>query len=166
MELPGRYLTPGGEEHECATVDFSPAGVRFRSTAQPLPPLGADVIAYVRDLGRLKGPVVRRWRDGFVIAVATTELKLERLTQKIAWLKQEGAEELRLFPRVAAPEGSLIPVRCKDGRSENAPIIDMSSGGVAFRTSLALKLGEQLELGDQIGVVVRLFEGGAAAKFL
>jgi len=165
MELPGRYLTPEGEEFDCVTVDLSPGGVRFQTTAPALPPPGAVVIAYVRDLGRLQGPVVRRLKDGFVIAIAATELKIERLAQKIAWLKPEGAADRRLFPRVVL-EGAMIPVRCADGRSEVAPIIDVSTGGIAFRTGFALKIGERVEIGEQTGVVVRLFDGGAAAKFI
>ena len=166
LELPGRYLTPEGEEFECMTVDFSPSGVRFQSSARPLPNLGANVIAYVRDLGRLQGAVIRRLSDGFVMAVNATELKLQRLEQKIAWLKPESAPDRRLFPRVVLPEGASIPVRCADGRSENADIIDISEGGIAFRASLSLALGERLEIGEQSGVVVRVFDGGAAVRYI
>jgi len=163
MELPGRYLTPEGEEYDCVAVDFSPTGVRFRASASPSP--GANVVAYVRDLGRVQGRVVRRLRDGFVIAVAATGLKAERLSQKIARLKPEGAEDRRLFPRLVL-EGAMIPVRCADGRNQMAPILDVSETGIALRTDIALKLGERVEIGEQTGVVVRLFEGGAAARFI
>jgi len=165
MELPGRYLTPEGEEYDCVTVDLSPGGVRFQTSASTLPPPGADIIAYVRDLGRLQGPVVRRLKDGFVITIAATERKIDRLAQKIAWLKPESGAERRLFPRLVL-EGAMIPVRRVDGRSEVVSIIDVSTGGIAFRTSFALEIGERVEIGEQTGVVVRLFDGGAAAKFI
>jgi hypothetical protein len=163
MELPGRYLTPEGDEYDCVTIDFSPAGIRFRAPALPSP--GANIVAYVRDLGRIQGRVVRRLRDGFIIAVAASEIKAERLSQKIARLKADGAEDRRLFPRVA-PEGAIIPVRCADGRNQMAAIVDVSETGIAFRTDLALKVGERVEIGEQTGIVVRLFAGGATAKFI
>lgn len=162
IELPGRYLTPDGEEYECMTVDFSLGGVRFRAPVSPSP--GANVIAYVSELGRLQGSVMRRMSDGFVIALALTELKTERLAHKIARLNTKDAKDRRLFPRVALA-GALIPVRCADGRNELAPVIDVSESGIAFRTSLALQVGERLEIGEQTGVIVRMFDGGAAAKF-
>lgn len=163
MELPGRFLTPEGNEYDCVTVDFSPGGVRFQAAASPH--LGDNVIAYVRDLGRLQGNVVRKLKDGFVMEVALTALKTERLTQKIAWLKPEGAADRRLFPRITL-EGAMIPVRCADGRNQIAPIVDVSENGIAFRTALALTIGERVEIGEQTGVIVRLFDGGAAAKFI
>jgi len=163
MELPGRYLTPEGEEYGCVTVDFSPSGMRFRAPTLPRP--GANIVAYVRELGRVQGRVVRRLRDGFIIAVAATGLKAERLTQKIARLRAMGAEDRRLFPRLVL-EGAMIPVRCADGRNQMAPILDVSETGIALRTDIALKLGERVEIGEQTGVVVRLFEGGAAARFI
>ena len=162
MELPGRYLTPEGEEYDCVTVDFSSAGMHFRAPAPPRP--GDSVVVYVRDLGRVQGRVVRRMRDGFIIEVAAKGLKAERLAQKIARLRAEGAQDRRLFPRVA-PEGAIIPVRCADGRNQMAAIIDVSETGIAFRTDFALKVGERVEIGEQTGIVVRLFAGGASAKF-
>jgi len=163
MELPGRYLTPEGEEYDCVTVDFSAAGVRFRAPQSPRP--GASVVAYVRDLGRLQGSVIRRLTDGFVIAVAAPALKTERLLQKMARLKPGGAEDRRLFPRLAL-EGALIPLLCADGRNQLAPIVDVSECGIALRTHLALTVGERVQIGEQTGIIVRLFEGGAAAKFI
>jgi hypothetical protein len=162
MELPGRYMTPDGAEYDCVTVDFSPGGVRFQ--AATLPGLGANIVAYVRDLGRLQGNVIRAMKDGFVIELAATALKVERLRHKIAWLRAEGVADRRLFPRLTL-EGAMIPVRCADGRNQIAPIIDVSESGIAFRIGLALKIGDRVEIGEQTGIIVRLFEGGAAAKF-
>ena len=163
MELPARYLTPDGEEAEGVTVDFSPAGVRFRAAKRLSP--GVEIIAYVRDLGRLQGRIVRTTEDGFVLAIAGSERKAERLAEKIAWLKPEGVQDRRLFPRVSGA-GAMIEVRGADGRNQIAPIIDMSAGGIAFETELALKVGDRIEIGDQTGVVVRVFKGGVAAKFI
>ena len=163
MELPGRYLTPEGEEYDCVTVDFSTAGMHFRAPAPPRP--GDSVVVYVRDLGRVQGRVVRRMRDGFIIEVAAKGLKAERLAQKIARLRAEGAQDRRLFPRLVV-EGATIPVRCADGRGHIAAIVDVSETGIALRTDLNLKVGERVEIGEQTGVVVRLFDGGAAAKFI
>jgi hypothetical protein len=156
-------MTPGDQEYDCVTVDFSPAGVRFRAPAPPSP--GAEVVAYVRDLGRIQGSVIRRMADGFVLAVAATALKSDRLAQKIAWLKAECGKDRRLFPRLVL-DGAMIPLRCADGRRQIAPIIDVSESGIALRTHLALNIGERVEIGEQTGVIVRLFEGGAAAKFI
>ena len=165
IALPGRYLTQEGEECECVTVDISPGGVRFQTSAPYLPAPGSLVTAYVRDLGRLHGPVVRRLKDGFALTISCTETKTERLAQKLAALGQEGTPDRRLFPRVAVA-GALIPVSCADGRNEIAGIIDVSTGGIAFRTGLALTPGDVLRIGDQTGIVARVFEGGAAARFL
>jgi hypothetical protein len=163
VELPARYLAPDGGEFDAVTVNVSAVAVRFRASHRPRP--GDEIVAYVQDLGRMAGSVLRVTEDGFVLLIKGTALKAERLQQKIDWLKPSGAPDRRLFPRVTV-EGAMIGLRCADGREDTARIVDVSTSGIAVRTELVLHVGETLDIGEQKGVIVRLFEGGAAARFV
>ena len=161
LPLPARFLTPDGEEVECLTVDISASGIRFR-TARP-PQIGATVIAYVKELGRLQGVAVRRLDDGFAMELITTALKMQRLAEKIAQLS--GAPERRLFERLEV-HGAQIVLRIGTDPEMRVEIIDVSTTGVAFRGDFTLKPGDRVEVGGRAAVVARMFQGGAAASFL
>ena len=165
LRLPGRYLAPDNCEYSCETIDVSPGGVRLRAPRIPTP--GWRIIVYLDQLGRIEGAVVRTMRDGFAVAIRCTPRKTERLERKIDWLlrRDEVAADRRARPRFEQ-EGAYLVMLTDSGGEHLVELLDVSEFGVAFRTDLALKIGDRVELGLQKAAVSRLFEGGAAANFV
>ena len=166
IALPGRYMTCEGDENPCLTVDVAAGGLRLL-TARRLKP-GARIVAYIRDLGRIEGVVVRAQSDGFALVVTGTQRKLERLVGKIEWIqRRSGAEgaERRLLPRLELDGAFIVPLRRGEDEA-SVEVVDISATGLAFLTSLALAQGERVLVGGRPAVVARLFDGGAAAHYV
>jgi len=161
VPLPARFITQDGQEVECLTSDVSAGGIRFR-TVRP-PALGAKIVAYVQDLGRVEGVTVRHLPDGFAIAFLTTALKAQRVAEKVALFS--GASERRMFQRLEL-DGARIALRLANDEERSVDIIDVSTRGLAFRCEEEFEIGDRMEIGAQDAVVVRLFDGGAAVSFL
>ena len=82
LALRGRYMLENGREYPCVTRDVSRMGVAIKAVA--VPALGERVIAYLEELGRIEGRVVRRSPSWFAIELVGTPQKLERLEEKIS----------------------------------------------------------------------------------
>ena len=164
LALAGRYMTPDGGEYPCLTTDISPGGVRLKGP-RVCPP-GAQIIAYIQDLGRIEGVIVRSLKDGFALAIGCTPRKTQRLLNRIEWLlhRNSGAREQRAEPRFE-PEGAFVTLYAEDGSERVVELSDISSTGFAFRSEQPINIGERLELGTQRACVTRTFPGGAVAMF-
>ena len=80
LTLPGRYMLADGKEFDCQIVDVSPVGVAVRG---PLAgDLGERVVAYVEELGRIEGVIVRRSSDGFAMELRVSSNKQHKLATK------------------------------------------------------------------------------------
>ena len=93
LALKGRYMLEGGKEYPCVTRDFSRMGVAIQGV--PVGAIGERVIAYLEELGRIEGRVVRRAEDWFAIEIVATPHKLERLDDKISAIVRQGARRER-----------------------------------------------------------------------
>jgi len=82
LSLRGRYMLECGREYPCVTRDVSRMGVAIEGV--PVGALGERVIAYLEELGRIEGKVIRRSEDWFAIELVATPQKLERLDEKIS----------------------------------------------------------------------------------
>lgn len=82
LALHGRYMLEDGRDHPCVTRDVSRMGMSIE--AVPVGAIGERVVAYLEELGRIEGRVVRRSEDWFAIELVATPLKLERLDGKIS----------------------------------------------------------------------------------
>ena len=82
LALRGRYMLEDGREYPCATRDVSRLGIAIEGV--PVGAMGERVIAYLDELGRIEGRVVRRSEDWFAIEVVATPQKLDRLDAKIS----------------------------------------------------------------------------------
>ena len=58
LTLSGRYMLADGSEFPCETVDVSPFGLAIKGRTTGV--LGERVVAYIQDLGRVEGEIVRR----------------------------------------------------------------------------------------------------------
>jgi PilZ domain len=82
LSLRGRYMLEDGREYPCATRDVSRLGIAIEGV--PVGAIGERVIAYLDELGRIEGRVVRRSEDWFAIELVATPQKLDRLDGKIS----------------------------------------------------------------------------------
>jgi hypothetical protein len=90
LALRGRYMLEGGGEYPCITRDVSQMGVAIEGV--PVGAVGERVVAYLDELGRIEGRVVRRSEDWFAIELVATPLKLERIDEKISAIVRRSAE--------------------------------------------------------------------------
>ncbi len=156
-----------GQEFRCVTVDVSPTGIAIegrRSGSR-----GQLVIAYLQDLGRIEGPIVRelRSRRGFAIEIHAPEPKIERVANRIALLVRrtmEGRPQSRSYDPVVSNHEQVI-IRIASGQEYPAELIDVSLEGAALRAEIALPIGTQITIGEKRAYVVRFFPGGLEVSF-
>jgi len=167
VALRGRYMLADGKEFDCQIVDVSPVGFAIRG---PLAgDLGERVVAYVEELGRIEGVIVRRAADDewFALDLRTPLSRRRKLEKKIDWLvrQQTGeATERRRFARFDQ-EQEQTTLQLSDGRAFVAGLIDMSISGAALEVDVAPPIGARVTVGKQRSHVSRHFAGGIAVTF-
>ena len=165
LKLPGRYMLSDGQEFDCQIIDVSPAGVAIRG---PLPgDFGEHVVAYIQELGRIEGVVVRRADDWFAIELHVPSSRLRKLATRIDGLtrrRAEGTPERRAYAREDLdPESTTVQLG--DGRAFAGTLIDVSTGGAALEVDLAPPVGAAVTIGERHAHVSRHFAGGIAVTF-
>jgi PilZ domain len=104
LALQGRYMLEDGREFPCQTTDVSAVGVAV--SGPPVGAIGDWVIAYVDEIGRIEGAIVRRTPVSFALEIRASLLKLQRLAIKINRLAR--AEDERLLDRRTFPGSAAI----------------------------------------------------------
>lgn len=101
LKLQGRYMLSDGQEFDCQIIDVSPAGVAIQGPL--VGDLGERVVAYVQELGRIEGVVVRRTADWFAVELRVPSSRLQKLAVRIDGLAKRQVEAPRSG---AVPSGS------------------------------------------------------------
>jgi hypothetical protein len=165
LKLPGRYMLSDGQELDCQIIDVSPAGVAIRA---PMPgDLGEHVVAYIQELGRIEGMVVRRAADWFAIELRVPSSRLHRLAKRIDGLarrRTEGAPEQRSYAREDLDQEPTT-LQLTDGREFAATLVDVSTGGAALEVDVTPAVGAAVTIGERRAHVSRHFAGGVAVIF-
>jgi hypothetical protein len=116
VRLAGRYLLPDRTEWDCQSVDLSTTGVLLRGQARPYH--GQIVVAYLAEIGRIEGRIVRLRDDEFALCIQTTERKRQQLSVWLQRLANGESVPRRLDPAVlekaaersqASPQPPEIP---------------------------------------------------------
>jgi hypothetical protein len=165
LTLPGRYMLPDQREYLCSTVDVSANGLAVESYERGV--IGEHVIAYINELGRVEGMVVRQLDKGFAIAVLASACRIEKLIARINWLAEHqlsGTIDSRRHERVISDIGTTV-VMTPDGGEHSATLVDVSSRGAALNVQIAPPLGSSIRVGKTRAHVVRHFAGGIAVTF-
>ena len=89
LELRGRYMLEGGREYPCVTRDLSRIGMAIEGV--PVGAIGERVVAYLEELGRVEGRVVRRSNGWFAIQLVATPQRLELIDEKISEIVRRNA---------------------------------------------------------------------------
>jgi hypothetical protein len=165
LTLRGRYMLADGNEFDCQIVDASPVGVAIRG---PLAgDLGERVVAYVQELGRIEGVIVRRAADWFAIELRVPSSRLHKLAKRIDGLvrrQAEGLPERRSDKRVDQDQ-ERATLRLSDGREFGAGLIDVSTDGAALEVDVTPPVGAAVTVGKRRAHVSRHFAGGIAVAF-
>ncbi len=161
----GRFMLPDMSEHPCQVVDITPDGAIFMTAT--VPPKGQSLVAYLEEIGRVEATVVGPVNGGFQIEYALQGARLERLRQRIDWLrnKDSGAPDTRRHARYE-PTEKVSQISLPDGRVYNCEVIDISISGAAIKTEVMPSVGTYLMLGKMRGRVVRYLDQGVAVEFV
>jgi hypothetical protein len=82
-----------GAEYGCRVQDISPGGLALM--AAPSGRVGERVIAYIDNIGRVEGTIVRVFPIGFAIRIAATEHGRNRIAARIGkFVDQQSLPEI------------------------------------------------------------------------
>jgi hypothetical protein len=165
VTLLGRFMLEDQQEYPCQTINMSPGGVAL--IAPVLPRKGERVVAYIDQVGRVEGNVMRLFEHGFAMTVSATARRREKLAEALTWLANRGKLGLpedrrhsRVTPRdprsiITMPTGSTFP----------CIVMDVSLSGAAVRSEIRPPIGTRITLGRTPARVVRHIENGFAVEF-
>jgi hypothetical protein len=165
VDLAGSYLLANGREHCCQVQDISLDAVAL--VAPVAGRMGERVIAYLDEIGRIEGMIVRLHSIGFVMTITATPRKRDKLAAQLTWLANRHALDLkqqrshdRLVPRdpratMVMPDGIGVPCR----------IVEMSATGAAVASETRPPIDALIHLGKVEGRVVRVSGDGFAVQF-
>jgi hypothetical protein len=161
VNLPGRYMLEDGAEYPCECLDISVSGVRLRAAVAG--PWGSRVVAYIDEIGRLEGYIVRRALGWFALEVHATARKGERVQERIGWMLDAANGERRGPARKLTRRD--VALEASDGLRRPAQLTDISREGAALLTDSPYQVGDRLRLDQRDARVVRSFPGGVALEF-
>ncbi len=165
VNLVGRYMLPDRREFPCQVREMSPGGAAL--IAPQSAEIGSRVIAYLDHVGRIEGRITRQLDTGFAMTVDAGARKRDKLAAQLTWLAnrdQLGLPEDRRHERLI-PEQRSSEIMLANGNVYPCDIIDMSLSGAALSCMLRPEIGAVVYLGQEVGKVVRHFDGGFAIEF-
>lgn len=162
----GRYMLADRREFPCQTIDMSPGGVALFAPVKG--EIGSRVVAYVDQIGRIEGRVVRHLERGFALGLNVPLIKRDKLADQLTWLANRhilGLPEDRRHERVV-PRNQRSTLRVENGREYAVDLIDVSLSGAAVKTEDQVPLGTLVTIGKTPGQIVRHLDGGVAVEFV
>jgi c-di-GMP-binding flagellar brake protein YcgR len=165
VSLLGRFMLEDRREYPCQTIDMSPGSVAV--TAAVSGKVGERVVAYIDQIGRIEGQIVRVQDGGFAMSISATLRKRDKLAAKLTWLANRhelNLPEDRRHDRITA-KISVVTVALPDGREYQARVVDISLSGAALAMEVRPPIGSPVMVGKLRGRVVRHFDEGIAIEF-
>lgn len=162
----GRFMRENKQEYPCQVINMSAGGMAL------LAPVNCDVgeriVAYLDNLGRIEGIVVRPFEGGFAVRILASLYKRERIANLLTWLVNQKALGLgeerkheRVVPRINASK-LILP----NGEVHNCRVIDVSLSGASVACTVKPPEGTVVILGRMRGRVVRHHDQGMAIQFV
>jgi hypothetical protein len=165
ISLLGRYMLEDKREFPCQTADMSPGDVGLIAPVRGK--IGERVVAYLDQIGRIEGKIVRYTERGFALRLNLPLVKREKIANQLTWLINRdalGMPEDRRHERVV-PHLRHAIMKVEGDREYIVRLIDISMSGAAVSTTAKPTIGARVLLGQTPGQVVRLFEGGVGITF-
>jgi hypothetical protein len=165
VNLLGRFILSDSREYPCQVQDMSPGGVAL--VAPVSGKVGERVVAYVDQVGRLDGTIVRTNPTGFALSFAATPRKRDKLAAQLTWLANryllnlpQQREHQRVAPR--KPHTTLV---LPAGSSGTCIVVQLSQSGAAVRSQVKPPVDSLVRLGKVDGRVTRVNDDGFAVEF-
>lgn len=161
----GRFMLPDTSEHTCQVIELDMEGAVFLTQDVPSP--GTIIVAYLEELGRVELAAGAAVKGGFEVHYAVNGARLERLKQRIQWLREKanGATDGRKHARYE-PQEKHSQITLPDGRVYPCEVIDISVSGAAIKTEVMPSVGTFVTLGRQRGRIVRYMHYGVGIEFI
>ena len=165
VKLFGRFMREDKQEYPCQVINMSAGGMAVMSPM--VCDIGERIVAYLDNIGRIEGIVVRCIDGGFALRIVASLYKRERIANILTWLVNydtlgmtEERRHERVVPRVSAsklnlPNGEVHPCR----------VIDVSLSGASIATAVKPPLETVVILGRMRGRVVRHHDKGLAIQY-
>ncbi|MEO8685749.1 MAG: PilZ domain-containing protein [Devosia sp.] len=161
----GRYMLADRREFPCQVLEMSPGEAMMIAPVSGI--VGEKVIAYVDHIGRIEGVIIALVDGGFLMEVAASPRKRDKMAAQLTWLANKDVLNLpedRRHERVV-PDNRHSTVVLDDGRRYNCKIIDISLSGAAIELDVRPAMGTPVTLGRMRARVVRHFQNGVAVEF-
>src|ERR1700691_5228423 len=84
ISLLGRYMLEDKREFPCQTADMSPGDVGLIAPVRGK--IGERVVAYLDQIGRIEGKIVRFTERGFALRLNLPLVKREKIANQLTWL--------------------------------------------------------------------------------
>jgi hypothetical protein len=165
VSILGRYMLADRREFPCQVLEMSPGDAVV--VAPVAGNAGEKVIAYLDHLGRVEGAILEASEGGFVMDLAASSRKRDKMAAQLTWLANKDILNLpedRRHERVV-PDNRHSTVVLDDGRRYNCKIIDISLSGAAIELAVRPAMGTPVTLGRMRARVVRHFQDGVAVEF-
>jgi hypothetical protein len=166
VSLFGRFMREDKEEYPCQVINMSAGGMAM------LAPVtchdGERIVAYLDNLGRIEGIVVRSFEGGFAVRILASLHKRERIANLLTWLTNQdhlGLGEERRHERVI-PRINASKLIMPDGEVHDCRVIDVSLSGASVSCAVKPEVGTVVILGRMRGRVVRHHDQGLALQFV
>ena len=162
----GRFMREDKREYPCQVVNMSAGGMAILAPVTCA--VGERIVAYLDNLGRIEGLVVRAFEGGFAVRILASLYKRERIANLLTWLinqKTLGLTEERKHERIV-PRINASKLILPDGTVHNCRVIDVSLSGASVACAVKPEIGSMVILGRMRGRVVRHHDQGVALQFV
>jgi len=161
----GRYMLADRREFPCQVLEMSPGDAVVIAPVAGV--VGEKIIAYLDHIGRVEGTIVKQVEGGFLMDIAASARKRDKMAAQLTWLANKDVLNLpedRRHERVV-PDARHSTIVLDDGRRYNCKIIDISLSGAAIELDVRPAMGTPVTLGRMRARVVRHFQNGVAVEF-
>jgi hypothetical protein len=161
----GRYMLADRREFPCQVLSMSPGDAVVIAPVAGI--VGERIIAYLDHIGRIEGTILHQVDGGFVMDIAASPRKRDKMAAQLTWLANKellNLPEDRRHERVV-PDIRHSTVVLDDGRRYNCKIIDISLSGAAIELEVRPAMGTPITLGRMRARVIRHFQNGVAVEF-
>jgi hypothetical protein len=165
VSILGRYMLADRREFPCQVLSMSPGDAVVIAPVAGI--VGERIIAYLDHIGRIEGTILHQVDGGFVMDIAASPRKRDKMAAQLTWLANKellNLPEDRRHERVV-PDIRHSTVVLDDGRRYNCKIIDISLSGAAIELEVRPAMGTPITLGRMRARVIRHFQNGVAVEF-
>ncbi|MEL6298324.1 MAG: PilZ domain-containing protein [Pseudomonadota bacterium] len=168
IDLIGRFMRADRSEFNCRLNDISVGGAAMFAPVELTP--GEHIIAYFEHIGRIEGPVFRKFSDGFAMTINASPRRREKLAAQLTWLinrdSLEGIEERRPGHDRLVLDAEPSQVTLANGEVAACTVLDISISGASVTCHARPARGDIIRLGTIRGRVVRHHADGFAIEFV